>query len=119
MTRSRSRKEVPDVQVPKRQATQWEIQSNAVLVELERKKGQHYKKWGVDRLITLVDSEFRVKFWGQMGRVWDATDKKDIDRLRKAVQGMVKGYEALEKWAVDNEISQNPKTRWQACLQRC
>jgi hypothetical protein len=108
MVRSRSRKDVPDVQVPKRQATQWEIQSNAVLVELERKKGQHYEKWGVDRLITLVDTEFRAKFWVQMGRVWDAVDLGDIDRLHKAVNGMCKGFDALETWAEENEIEPNP-----------
>ena len=108
MVRSRSRKDVPDVQVPKRQATQWEIQSNAVLVELERKKSQHYEKWGVDRLITLVDIEFRAKFWVQMGRVWDAVDLGDIDRLHKAVNGMCKGFDALETWALENEIEPNP-----------
>jgi len=108
MVRSRSRKDVPDVQVPKRQATQWEIQSNAVLVELECKKGQHYEKWGVDRLITLVDIEFRAKFWVQMGRVWDALDLGEIDRLHKAVNGMCKGFDALETWALENEIEPNP-----------
>jgi len=108
MVRSRSRKDVPDVQVPKRHATQWEIQSNAVLVELERKKSQHYEKWGVDRLITLVDIEFRAKFWVQMGRVWDAVDLGDIDRLHKAVNGMCKGFDALETWAAENEIEPNP-----------
>ncbi len=108
MVRSRSRKDVPDVQVPKRQATEWEIQSNAVLVELERKKSQHYEKWGVDRLITLVDIEFRAKFWVQMGRVWDAVDLGDIDRLHKAVNGMCKGFDALETWALENEIEPNP-----------
>ena len=81
MVRSRSRRDVPEVIKPARQATQWEIQSNAVLVELERKKGQHYEKWGVDRLITLVDIEFRTKFWVQMGRVWDALDMGDIDNI--------------------------------------
>jgi len=108
MVRSRSRKDVPDVQVPKRQATHWEIQSNAVLVELERKKSQHYEKWGVDRLITLVDTEFRSKFWVQMGRVWDALELGDIDRLHKAVNGMCKGFDALETWAAENEIEPNP-----------
>jgi len=108
MVRSRSRKDVPDVQVPKRQATQWEIQSNAVLVELERRKGQHYEKWGVDRLITLVDTEFRAKFWVQIGRVWDAVDLGDIEKLHKAVNGMCKGFEALETWALENEIEPNP-----------
>jgi hypothetical protein len=72
MSRLRSRKEVPEVQVPKRKATDFEIASNSLLVELDRRKEQHWEKWGVDRLITLVDSEFRTKFWGQMGRVWDA-----------------------------------------------
>jgi hypothetical protein len=108
MVRSRLRKDVPEVQVPKRYATQWEIQSNAVLVELERKKNQHYDKWGVDRLITLVDIEFRAKFWVQMSRVWDAVDLGDIDRLHKAVNGMCKGFDALETWAAENEIEPNP-----------
>jgi len=108
MVRSRSRKDVPEVIKPARQATQWEIQSNAVLVELERKKSQHYEKWGVDRLITLVDIEFRAKFWVQMGRVWDALDLGDIDKLHKAVNGMCKGFEALETWAAENEIEPNP-----------
>jgi len=109
MVRSRSRKDVPDVQVPKRHATQWEIQSNAVLMELERKKSQHYEKWGVDRLITLVDTEFRAKFWVQMSRVWDAVDLGDIDRLHKAVNGMCKGFDALETWAAENEIEPKPE----------
>jgi len=108
MVRSRSRKDVPEVIKPARQATQWEIQSNAVLVELERKKGQHYEKWGVDRLITLVDIEFRTKFWVQMGRVWDALDLGNLNRLHKAVNGMCKGFDALETWAAENEIEPNP-----------
>jgi hypothetical protein len=112
MSRSRSRKDVPDVQVPQRRATVWEIESNAVLMELEVRKEQHHQNWGIDRLITLVDTEFRVKFWGQMNRVWDGLEAGDIDRLRKAASGMVKGYDALEKWAVDNEVSQNPSTRF-------
>jgi len=48
----------------------------------------------------------------QMARVWDATDAKDIERLRKAVYGMVKGYDALEAWATDNGIPQNPPIRF-------
>ena len=112
MSRLKSRKDVPDVQVPKRQATVWEIESNAVLMELEARKEFHHQNWGIDRLITLVDTEFRVKFWGQMSRVWDGLEFGDIERLRKAVNGMVKGYEALEKWAADNEVSPNPSTKF-------
>ena len=112
MVRKLSRKEVPDVQVPRRKATDFEIASNSILVELDKRKEQHWKKWGVDRLITLVDSEFRTRFWGQMGRVWDALDFQDIDKLGRAVQGMVKGYDALEKWAEENEVEPNPAIRF-------
>lgn len=112
MVRKLSRREVPDVQVPRRKATDFEIASNALLVELDRRKEQHWQKWGVDRLITLVDSEFRTRFWVQMGRVWDALDFQDIERLGRAVQGMVKGYEALEKWAEENEVDPNPPIRF-------
>jgi hypothetical protein len=112
MVRKASRKEVPEVQVPRRKATDFEIASNSLLVELDKRKVQHEQKWGVERLITLVDSEFRVKFWGQMGRVWDALDFQDIDKLGRAVNGMVKGYDALEKWAEDNEVDPNPAIRF-------
>jgi hypothetical protein len=81
-------------------------------MELETRKELHHQNWGIDRLITLVDSEFRVKFWGQMGRVWDSLEFGDIERLKKAVQGMVKGYEALEKWGTENGVPQNPKTKF-------
>lgn len=112
MSRSRSKKDVPQVEVKRYEPTSWDIQAHAVLVELEVRKDKHHQKWGCERLITLVDSEFREKFWVQMARVWDATDRKDIDRLRKSVYGMVKGYDALEKWAEDNGVPQNPPLRF-------
>jgi len=112
MSRLRSKKDVPQVEVKRYEPTSWDIQAHAVLVELEARKDKHHQKWGCERLITLVDTEFREKFWVQMARVWDATDAKDIQRLRKAVYGMVKGYDALEKWAVDNGVPQNPKIKF-------
>jgi hypothetical protein len=47
-----------------------------------------------------------------MGRVWDAVDLGDIDRLHKAVNGMCKGFDALEKWAEENEIQPNPSIQF-------
>jgi hypothetical protein len=108
MVKSRSRKDVPKVEIKRYEPTTWDIQASAVLVELESRKEEHHQKWGCERLITLVDSEFRERFWGQMARVWDAIDHKDIERLRKAIAGMIKGYDHLEKWGEDNEISQSP-----------
>lgn len=112
MSRSRSKMDSPKVEVKRYEPSVWDIQASAVLTELEIRKKQHHQKWGCERLITLVDSAFREKFWIQLGRVWDATDAKDIERLRKAVYGMVKGYDVLEKWAEDNGVPQNPPLRF-------
>jgi len=108
MVKSRSRKDVPKVEIKRYEPSVWDIQASACLTELESRKEEHHQKWGCERLITLVDSEFRERFWGQMARVWDAIDHKDIERLRKAITGMIKGYDHLEKWGEDNEISQSP-----------
>lgn len=112
MVKSRSRNDVPKVEIKRYEPTTWDIQASAVLVELESRKEQHHQKWGCERLITLVDSEFRERFWGQMARVWDAIDYKDIERLRKSIAGMVKGYDHLEKWGEDNEINPSPNIRF-------
>lgn len=112
MVRSRLRNDVPKVEIKRYEPTTWDIQASACLTELETRKEKHHHKWGCERLITLVDSEFREKFWGQMARVWDAIDHKDIERLRKAITGMVKGYDHLEKWGEDNEINQSPNIRF-------
>ena len=112
MVKSRSRNDVPKVEIKRYEPTTWDIQASAVLVELESRKEKHHQKWGCERLITLVDSEFRERFWGQMARVWDAIDHKDIERLRKAITGMVKGYDHLEKWGEDNEINPSPNIRF-------
>jgi len=112
MVKSRSRNDVPKVEIKRYEPTTWDIQASAVLVELESRKEEHHQKWGCERLITLVDSEFREKFWSQMARVWDAIDHKDIERLRKAITGMVKGYDHLEKWGEDNEINPSPNIRF-------
>lgn len=112
MVKSRSRNDVPKVEIKRYEPTTWDIQASAVLVELESRKEKHHQKWGCERLITLVDSEFRERFWGQMARVWDAIDHKDIERLRKAIAGMIKGYDHLEKWGEDNEINPSPNIRF-------
>lgn len=112
MSRLKSRREVPKVEVKRYEPTTWDIQASACLTELETRKEEHHQKWGCERLITLVDSAFREKFWVQMARVWDAIDHKDIERLRKAITGMVKGYDHLEKWGEDNEIDPSPNIRF-------
>ena len=106
-TKQKSRQHSPATS-PSPTADPWTIYVQSKLVELESAKAVSDRKWGENRLITLVDTEFRAKFWGQMGRVWDSLERHDLERLRKAITGMVKGYEHLEKWGEDNEINPSP-----------
>ncbi len=86
----------------------FEVFMNSRLVELSVVKRDHEKRWGINRLIELVDSEFRIKVWRQAERVFDASKSRDEVKLDRAVAGMIKAYAALEAWAVENGVPEMP-----------
>jgi hypothetical protein len=86
----------------------FEVFMNSRLIELSVVKRQHEKRWGINRLIELVDSEFRIKVWRQAERVFEASVSRDEVKLDRAVGGMVKAYAALESWAVENGVPEMP-----------
>lgn len=69
------------------------------LVELEAAKREHEEKWGVGRVINLVDVEFRIKVWTQIERVWAAQESQNIDKARAAADGMIRALRAMDAWA--------------------
>jgi len=81
------------------------------LIELINVKQEHERKWGIDRIIGLVDAEFRQKVWQQSERIYAAQKARDEVRLLKAVDGMKKAYAALDAWAVKNDISHSPEIK--------
>jgi len=86
----------------------FDVFMNSRLVELSVVKREHEKRWGINRLIELVDSEFRIKVWRQAERVFEASVSRDEVKLDRAVGGMVKAYAALEAWAVEKGVSEMP-----------
>jgi hypothetical protein len=86
----------------------FEVFMNSRLVELSVVKREHEKRWGINRLIELVDSEFRIKVWRQAERVFEASKSRDEVKLDRAVAGMIKAYAALESWAVENGVPEMP-----------
>jgi hypothetical protein len=77
----------------------------ARMVELDRVKREHEDRWGVNRVIALVDVEFRIKVWKQAERVWEAAGTEDFGRLAAACDGMVRAYRAMDQWATDEGIA--------------
>jgi hypothetical protein len=89
----------------------FELMMRSKLIDLINVKDAHEKRWGVSRLIGLVDEELRAKFWAQSERVFAAQEMRDEVRLTKAVEGMKKAYAALEQWAVAGGVSQVPEIK--------
>lgn len=87
----------------------FDVFMNSRLLELSQAKKDHESRWGINRLIGLVDSEFRVKVWRQAERVFEAQVSRDEVRLDRAVGGMIKAYQAMESWAVENNVPEMPK----------
>jgi len=86
----------------------FEVFMNSRFLELTVVKREHEKRWGINRLIELVDSEFRIKVWRQAERVFEASVSRDEVKLDRAVAGMIKAYAALESWAVENGVPEMP-----------
>ncbi len=45
----------------------------SLMVEMEIAKMDHERVYGIDRVIDLVDAEFRRKFNAQRERIWEAS----------------------------------------------
>lgn len=87
----------------------FKVFEHSLMVELETEKLEHERVWGIDRVINLVDSEFRRKFALQRERVWEASQARDEQRLEKAINGLKSGYKALTRWAEGAGIDRVPK----------
>ena len=87
----------------------FKVFQHSLMVDMETAKMDHEKIWGIDRVIDLVDAEFRRKFNAQRERIWEASQARDEERLEKAIKGMIAAYKALTRWAVESGIEQMPK----------
>lgn len=89
----------------------FEVVMRSKLIELINVKQEHERKWGIERIIGLVDAEFRQKVWQQNERIYAAQKARDEVRLLKAVDGMKKAYAALDAWAVAGGVKPVPEIK--------
>ena len=108
MSKKSLKKVVGGLKQPDFPMNTFEVFMNSRLIELSVVKRDHEKRWGINRLIELVDSEFRIRVWRQAERVFDASRSRDEVKLDRAVGGMIKAYGALETWAVENNVPEMP-----------
>ena len=90
------------------QLDEFKVKAESLVAQLERVKQEHDAKWGIKRIEMLVDANLRVKLHQQLERVYNAQRDRDIEKMEKAVAGMIKGYGVLDAWAEDNNIEQKP-----------
>jgi hypothetical protein len=86
----------------------FKVFEHSLMVDMELAKLEHEKTWGIDRVIDLVDAEFRRKVNAQRERIWEFSQARDEEKLDRAIKGMIAAYRALTRWAVDAGIEQMP-----------
>jgi len=87
----------------------FKVFEHSLMVEMEMAKMEHEKVWGINRVIDLVDAEFRRKVIAQRERIWEASQARDEEKLDRAIKGMIAAYKALTRWAIEAGIEQMPK----------
>ena len=88
---------------------EFKVKAESLVARLERVKQEHDARWGIKRIEMLVDANLRVKLTQQLERVFNAQESRDIEKMEKAVQGLIKGYGVLDAWAEDNNIEVKPE----------
>jgi len=104
------------VEHPSPKADPWTIHVQSKLVELESVKAASDRKWGENRLTTLVSSELREKFWLQNSRLHQAMESKDWAKFDSSVAGMIRAYGVLDQWATEEGLepaSAIPRIEWE------
>ena len=116
MATKRSANKHPVVEQPSPKADAWTIHVQSKLVELESTKAAADRKWGENRLCTLVSSELREKFWIQNSRLHQAIESKDRAKFDSSVAGMIRAYGVLDQWATEEALepaSSIPRIEWE------
>ena len=102
MATKRTARQHPVVETPSPKADSWTIYVQSKLVELEAVKRSADRKWGENRLCTLVSSDVREKFWLQNSRLHQAINAKDKEKFASSLAGMIRAYAALDQMATDD-----------------
>ena len=116
MATKRSANKHPVVEQPSPKADAWTIHVQSKLVELESVKANSDRKWGENRLCTLVSSELREKFWLQNSRLHQAMAAKDQSKFDSSVAGMIRAYGVLDQMATEEGLepaSSIPRIEWE------
>jgi hypothetical protein len=116
MATKRTARQHPAAETPSPKADAWTIHVQSKLVELESVKAASDRKWGENRLCTLVISELREKFWLQNSRLHQAMAVRDQAKFDSSVAGMIRAYAALDQWATEEGLepaSTIPRIEWE------
>ena len=116
MATKRTANKHPVVEQPSPKADPWTIHVQSKLVELESVKTASDRKWGENRLCTLVSSELREKFWLQNSRLHQAMAVRDQAKFDSSVAGMIRAYGVLDQWATEEGLepaTSIPRIEWE------
>ena len=116
MATKRTARQHPVAEIPSPKADAWTIHIQSKLVELESVKAASDRKWGENRLTTLVSSDVREKFWLQNSRLHQAMAARDQAKFDSSVASMIRAYSVLDQLATEDgcePASSIPRIEWE------
>ena len=85
----------------------------AALARLDETATTYERKWGVDRLQNLVDQELAETFQRQLSKLNAALTKYTADAVLPHIEGMVRGWQALDAAAEAAGAAPIDATAWE------
>ena len=94
--------------------TDFETERKSIQIPIDRIKNHYDIYWGADRLIELANMDLRKKFLTQENKYQLAVNERNVEGMKQHGAGLIRGYEALNKYAIDKDFKPEPEWSWTA-----
>ncbi|OUW99490.1 MAG: hypothetical protein CBD88_00765 [Flavobacteriales bacterium TMED228] len=94
--------------------TDFETIKKSIQVPIDRIRDHYDIYWGAGRLLELANIDLRQKFLKQENKYQLAVNERNVDAIKQHGAGLIRGYEALNKYAIDKDFKPEPEWSWTA-----
>lgn len=86
---------------------------NELIWQLDKVASRYELVWGVYRLESIADENLKAKVQAQLDKLNEAIQAEDVDALAVLVDGCIRMYDALEKYALANGHKPQAPDYWE------
>ena len=90
-----------------------ETRINQELMKYDQVEHSMVCRWGVNRLVELAPKDMQDLWYGQIEKLNDAIEARDLNILTQVVDGCIRGWKALESSAISKGFIAYPPYQWE------